>query len=248
VSLVVGGALSRAERKVMMSYSVMRWVCLCAVVMFPLWTAVGCGGGDDGTGGSSGNGGTGGTAGTGGSAGAGGSGGGGGVPELTLEQQVVGGWTQSGSCDGTDIVVGKFFCPGPRIRGGISFDNFDFVVCGTWSAENPDDVTAQAQLISVQDPSDPANEDVLTLSYTYDSENDQLIYHANCDIPMVRVEGGVTADDCESSTCTAGGGSGPVQCTVDCDCGRCNYCESGTCRYGGEGEYGCYRGCGEYVP
>jgi hypothetical protein len=32
-------------------------------------------------------------------------------------------------------------------------------------------------------------------------------------------------------------------CTTDCDCGRCNYCEGGECRYGGEGPYGCYRGC-----
>jgi hypothetical protein len=33
------------------------------------------------------------------------------------------------------------------------------------------------------------------------------------------------------------------KCSTDCDCGHCNYCESGTCRYGGEGPYGCYRGC-----
>ncbi len=32
-------------------------------------------------------------------------------------------------------------------------------------------------------------------------------------------------------------------CQTDCDCGRCNYCEGGECRYGGEGPYGCYRGC-----
>jgi hypothetical protein len=172
------------------------------------------------------------------------------VAELTLEQQVVGAWSQSGSCGDTEIVVAKFICPGGRVRGGISFDAFDFVVCGTWTAEEPDDVSASTQLISVQDPSDPANQDLVTLSYTYDSDADQLIYHASCEIPLERAEGGVTADDCETSVtqCTSGGGSGPVDCVEDCDCGRCNYCESGTCRYGGEGPYGCYRGCGEYLP
>jgi hypothetical protein len=180
----------------------------------------------------------------------GGGGTGGGPPELTLEQQVVGLWTQSGSCQGTDIMVAKYFCPGPRIRGGITFDNFDFFVCGTWSSEDPDDVSGRAQLISVQDPSDPANQNVVSLEYTYDWDTDQLIYNAACDIPMERVSAGVTADDCETTVaaCTSGGGSGPVQCVEDCDCGRCNYCESGTCRYGGEGPFGCYRGCGEYTP
>ncbi len=31
--------------------------------------------------------------------------------------------------------------------------------------------------------------------------------------------------------------------TSDCDCGHCGYREGGTCRYEGEGPYGCYRGC-----
>ena len=41
------------------------------------------------------------------------------------------------------------------------------------------------------------------------------------------------------------GGSGSVdsQCGTDCDCGTCFYCENGTCYYGGQGPYGCYRGC-----
>lgn len=33
------------------------------------------------------------------------------------------------------------------------------------------------------------------------------------------------------------------QCGADCDCGHCSYCESGICRYGGEGQYACFRGC-----
>ena len=43
---------------------------------------------------------------------------------------------------------------------------------------------------------------------------------------------------------TEGGASGiGDQCSTDCDCGHCNYCENATCYYGGEGPYGCYRGC-----
>lgn len=41
---------------------------------------------------------------------------------------------------------------------------------------------------------------------------------------------------------SGGGGSGGV-CGSDCDCGHCQYCERGSCYYGGEGPYGCYRGC-----
>jgi hypothetical protein len=36
---------------------------------------------------------------------------------------------------------------------------------------------------------------------------------------------------------------GGGKCGADCDCGHCYFCESGTCRYGGEGPYACYRGC-----
>jgi hypothetical protein len=225
---------------------------MCVVLAFSVWSVAGCSSEDgDGDGATGGTAGTGGAAGTGGSAGNGGGGTGGGSVELTLEQQVVGGWTQSGSCGDITITVGTFICPGGRVRGAESFDGSDFLQCGTWSAEEPDSVSAELNLIAVIDPSDPGNDDVLDFEYTYDAENDQLIQLTGpCQIPLVRVEGGVTADDCESDVCSGwlGGSSAPVQCTVDCDCGRCNYCESGTCRYGGEGPFGCYRGCGEYVP
>jgi len=225
-----------------MSYSVVRWACMCALLAFPVWSAAGCGG-DSAENGNGGNNGAGASAGSNGGGGTGG----GSAPELTLAQQVVGAWGQSGTCDGTSIQIAEFICPGGRVRGAQTYDNFDFLVCGTWTSEAPDDVSSRSQLISVQDPGDPGNNDLYDFSYTYDWENDQLILHGNCDIPLDRAEGGVDADDCESAVCTRGG-SGSVQCTVDCDCGRCNYCESGTCRYGGEGEYGCYRGCGEFVP
>ncbi|MEZ4225332.1 MAG: hypothetical protein R3B13_30555 [Polyangiaceae bacterium] len=53
----------------------------------------------------------------------------------------------------------------------------------------------------------------------------------------------------EYSVTGTGSGSGSTggQCSSDCDCGHCGYCEksggNGVCRYGGEGPYGCYRGC-----
>lgn len=52
-----------------------------------------------------------------------------------------------------------------------------------------------------------------------------------------------------NTVAVSGGGSGSTsgQCSSDCDCGHCSYCEksgsSATCRYAGEGPYGCYRGC-----
>jgi hypothetical protein len=229
-----------------MSYSMVRWACLCALLAFPVWSAAGCGSDGNGDGGSSGSAGGAGSAGGGGTAGSGATRGS--APELTLEQQVVGAWAQSGSCGDTDIEIGQFMCPGGRVRGAETFGGFDFLLCGTWASDAPDDVSSDLQLIAVIDPNDPGNEDLYEFSYTYDWDNDQLILHGSCDVPMERLEGGVTEDNCESQTCTSGGGSGPVQCVLDCDCGRCNYCESGTCRYGGEGPYGCYRGCGEYVP
>lgn len=42
---------------------------------------------------------------------------------------------------------------------------------------------------------------------------------------------------------SGGGGSGGGSCSTDCECGHCHYCAQGTCYYGGEGPYGCYRGC-----
>lgn len=168
---------------------------------------------------------------------------GGGGP-LTLEQQVVGAWAQGGTCNGDQIQVGLFVCPGGRIRGAKSLGGYDFLVCGTWEATPPDQIASKEKLIAVIDPDDPANNTVYDNKYTYEWDGDQLVWNGGCNIPMQRLEGGVSAEDCESSACSEGG-SGAVQCGTDCDCGRCNYCESGTCRYGGEGPYGCYRGCSD---
>jgi hypothetical protein len=65
-------------------------------------------------------------------------------------------------------------------------------------------------------------------------------------IVLEQIAGDVNDDYCVSDTCPAPGGSSSGSygsCGTDCDCGKCWYCESGTCRYGGEGPYGCYRGC-----
>jgi hypothetical protein len=37
------------------------------------------------------------------------------------------------------------------------------------------------QVISVIDPNDPGNEDLYDFAYTYDRDNDQLIWHGPCD-------------------------------------------------------------------
>jgi len=68
-----------------------------------------------------------------------------------------------------------------------------------------------------------------------------------------QTDGGSTTDEdggsaTDSGSTTGGGGTTDSgikpQCSFDCDCGHCGYCESGTCRNGGQGPYGCYRGCG----
>ncbi|MCK5806511.1 MAG: hypothetical protein KAI66_27020, partial [Lentisphaeria bacterium] len=64
-------------------------------------------------------------------------------------------------------------------------------------------------------------------------------------IVLQRIAFDVTENYCHSDACPQDGGStgGSGSCGTDCDCGHCWYCESSTCYYGGEGSYGCYRGC-----
>ena len=163
---------------------------------------------------------------------------------LTLEQRVVGAWGATGMCNDADVQAGIYLCPGGRVRGARTLNSFDFLVCGTWTVTEPDRVNGRERFIAVIDPDDPANNDVLDVQYTYNAATDELVWNGPCDVPLERLEGGTTEEDCESSVCTDGG-NGPVECGTDCDCGRCNYCESGTCRYGGEGPFGCYRGCSD---
>lgn len=181
----------------------------------------------------------------------------------TLAATVVGAWTTTATnCQtGSDASYGYFLCPGGRIRGGGTIGNVTEVVCGSYT-------TAPASLPNCEDevgcfPKVNANvtstlvlggqKDVdpnATKQFLYYESRDALAYPTQCKdgsaglLLLERVKGGdsVSDDYCESDACTKGSSSSS-QCGTDCDCGRCWFCESGTCRYGGEGPYGCYRGC-----
>ena len=78
------------------------------------------------------------------------------------------------------------------------------------------------------------------LSFTYNAETGNLDWVSRCPFPLQRLVGETLEADCTSGFC------GDVEltgCGTDCDCGHCWYCEDGTCRYGGEGPFGCFRGC-----
>ncbi|MEM7233317.1 MAG: hypothetical protein AAF517_14160 [Planctomycetota bacterium] len=159
----------------------------------------------------------------------------------TLAQKAVGAWFRSGSCSGSTTVLtfAYILCPGGRLRGSESVDDFDFVVCGTWeqdgdlirlSYRSTDTILGESEFVE--------------RAIGYDEATDQLIVGTrSCNVPLNRLGGdAVDTGDCDSAACTAGG-TGPVACGTDCDCGRCWYCEDGACHYGGEGPFGCFRGC-----
>ena len=191
-----------------------------------------------------GDGGTGGAGGGDGGVGtdAGGGGGTGGGQSLTTDQLAVGAWSGGATCssstDTIDISYTLLLCPGGRLRGAESVGGYDFVDCGSWSA-GADDVHLDYSATAV---ADSTYVDQSTADFTYASSSDTLTWVSGCAISLTRAVGSLSAEDCESSACTAGG-QGSVSCGTDCDCGRCWYCESGTCRYAGEGPYGCFRGC-----
>jgi hypothetical protein len=163
---------------------------------------------------------------------------------VSFDAVVVGGWSGTGTCGGMSIVNGYFICPGGKLRGGQTLNNLGFSIRGTWDT-------------SVKEYGDGTLYDIITLDYTYtaqldrsvtDKEKQTWVYLENsdafqlestsCKLYLQRVEGEVESSDCESSS-TAVDGS---QCTSDYQCGRCWYCDDGTCRYGGQGASGCYRG------
>jgi hypothetical protein len=159
----------------------------------------------------------------------------GGGAELTLEQLAVGVWGGSGTCNGTPVEVGWFLCPAGRVRGYSIVDGYDFLDCGTWSISGSE-ITGTISGTAVIDGS------VDSYDYYMVFDGEQMQW-GSCSLPLQRLPGGVDESDCTGGVCSAGG-SGDVDCGTDCDCGRCWYCETDTCRYGGEGPYGCYRGCG----
>lgn len=185
----------------------------------------------------------------------------------SLEAQAVGAYAQYGSsCTSGSAVQGfaAFLCPGGRIRAAGKFTNATELMCGSYTTKaatysNCNDKVGCFPKVnaSVKDTliiggqSDVANLDFTMLMVEGDSGT-ELMRPTVCGdnssgwVYLARVAGDVGEDYCVSDACPAPGGSsggGYGQCGTDCDCGECWYCESGTCRYGGEGPYGCYRGC-----
>ena len=171
-----------------------------------------------------------------------------------VRTMIVGIWAGSWSCAGEEhSAQGEMYwklCPNGKLRGVTTVEtsrlSMEAIASGSYSINNADDEVSVSLVETVVNPS-IIRGDVSTteLSVLYSSEDDALRVHNYCGFWMTRLEGGgyqdINNSDCESSASASDGGNDA--CGTDCDCGRCWYCESGTCRYGGEGPYGCYRGC-----
>lgn len=169
---------------------------------------------------------------------------------VSFDPVVVGGWAGAAECSGRTLTFGYFICPGGKVRGGQKVDNLGFSVLGKWNTGN-------------QDYGDGKEYDTLTVDYTYTAQLDSSVngkqkeswvYHeksdtlqwvSSCQLYLQRVTGEVDDTDCKPSPTAAGGGG---QCSSDYQCGQCWECDDGTCRYAGQGAYGCYGGySGGYV-
>jgi hypothetical protein len=158
---------------------------------------------------------------------------------LNVEAMAVGAWQGSIACGDAGDSVGWFLCPGGRLRGYERVYSTDYVDCGTWSVNASDHVIP---VYTAKDTKIGDTWDGIFLDFIYSKSTDTLQWNAGCTLVLQRLVGGVTEADCVSTTCTAGGNGDITGCGTDADCGRCWYCDAGTCRYGGEGPYGCYRG------
>jgi len=174
---------------------------------------------------------------------------------------IPGAWVYSGySCSKQPnpiIQASYFICPAGGLRGAedayISGKKYSYVAKGTWSvASTPSNPSFASLLLkyttttSAGGVSNTGSGLLGTSSGTmlYDAGKDTIAYYYNsCWLSLKRLADGTNTgvDDsyCQSSTAAS-------QCQADYDCGRCWYCEKSgagnTCRYGGEGPYGCYRG------
>jgi hypothetical protein len=166
-----------------------------------------------------------------------------------------------------------FVCPGGRVNGAGNFGSLlSELQCGTYTAAPPAYANCastdtrygcfpKVNASVSQTLFGSGVRDVKTYAYEMILRNtgtrqQQLWRGTPCVgggtgfIVLQRVAAAVGESDCYSSACPAPGGfnGGYGSCGTDCDCGRCWYCDksggAGTCRYGGEGPYGCYRGCG----
>jgi hypothetical protein len=245
---------------------------LCALFAVAISACSGGNGGGPGlgTGGATGSGGSGNT-GNAGNTGGGNTGGSAGVTSgkpTSLEAAAVGAYMQYGtSCtSGTEMSgFGAFLCPGGRIRGGGMISSVTELMCGSYTTapavyQNCNDkvgcfpkVNATVKdtlILGGQTDVDPSFE--FTMLLVGGPSGNELMRPVQCNdgsngyVYLERLAGDVGEDYCVSEACPAPGGStggGYGSCGTDCDCGTCWYCESGTCRYGGEGPYGCYAGC-----
>jgi hypothetical protein len=164
---------------------------------------------------------------------------------VNVAAAVVGAWSGSATCYGKAYRFDWIICPAGRLRGAEKLAGYDFIDCGTWTVSG-NRMTGSYKYTAVIDSSVTGND---TQAFDYNSSTDKLKWAltsgqsvGSCELYLTRAVGSVNEADCTTGTCTAGG-TGSITCGTDCDCGHCWYCENNTCRYGGEGPYGCYRGC-----
>ncbi len=169
------------------------------------------------------------------------------------------GWGCSPQPDPT-INGNYFICPGGGIRGGersISVSqgfDYDYYAEGSWSISNTTGADYASLILDYTTSiniggSVDTGPGLLGSSegrMLYDSQNDNIVYWYNsCWHYLGRLEDGAPSDVDDSYCGSSSSGSGD-QCGTDSDCGRCWYCDksgsTNTCRYGGEGPFGCYRG------
>lgn len=155
-----------------------------------------------------------------------------------LKKMVVGAWSGTKTfttSNGTmKVTYGWYICPKGRVRGFEKLGSFDFLVCGTWTM-NEEQFTMNYYAIDVL-VGDRWDNDPLKAVYYYDYD----VLYTYSGVVIYRLAGDITESDCVSKTC-GDGSTYSADCSYDGDCGRCWYCDNGTCRYGGEGPYGCYR-------
>jgi hypothetical protein len=162
-----------------------------------------------------------------------------------------------------------FLCPGGKLRGAGSFGNATNLNCGDFTVSAPVypgctdrygcfprvNATVKDTLI-IGGQSDVQYGFQFSMYLIHEARKTYLHRSTKCGndsnamIVLERIAMDVAENYCHSSACPQSGGStgGSGTCGTDCDCGHCWYCDksgsSSTCRYGGEGPYGCYRGCG----
>jgi hypothetical protein len=180
------------------------------------------------------------------------------------------GSTCAASSGGSKLTgYGMFLCPGGKIRAAGYVGSATNLQCGDYTAAAPvypnctdrygcfPKVTATVKDTLILGGQSNVQDGFVTWMYLIGRSDGQYLYKdtecndgSDADILLKRIAVDVADNYCNSDACPQPGGSsgGSGTCGTDCDCGHCWYCDtsgsSHTCRYGGEGPYGCYRGCG----